>query len=104
MSGETIRQGSDPPSPGVDRSYAPLRTVLISLPLALLAGLIAGLCAALVMVLLRLWAGIPTPMELFGDYYLQHINVNTFMSLLLTLKGNAKTEPLGLALLSMLAI
>jgi DMSO/TMAO reductase YedYZ molybdopterin-dependent catalytic subunit len=108
MSGETIRQGSDvvqPPSPpGADRSYAPLRTVLISLPLALLAGLIAGLCAVLVMVLLRLWAGIPTPMELFGDYYLQHINVNAFISLLMTFKANAKTEPLGLALLSMLAI
>jgi DMSO/TMAO reductase YedYZ molybdopterin-dependent catalytic subunit len=108
MSDETIGPSRDvvQPSPSLaaDRSYTPLRTVLISLPLALLAGLIAGLCAVLVMVLLRLWAGIPTPMELFGDYYLQHINVNTFMSLLLTLKGGAKTEPLGLALLAMLAI
>jgi DMSO/TMAO reductase YedYZ molybdopterin-dependent catalytic subunit len=55
-------------------------------------------------VLLRLWAGIPTPMELFGDYFLQHIDVNTFIHLLTSLKGNAKTQPLGLALLAMIGI
>lgn len=90
--------------PPEDRSFSRAHTMWISLPFALLAGLIASLCSVLVMVLLRLWAGIPTPMELFGDYFLQHIDVNTFIHLLTSLGQHAKTEPLGLALLAMLGI
>ena len=111
MASKKIEQFGDvvPSSPvkKEDRSspaFSSLRTVVISIPLALLAGLIAGLCSVLVMVLLRLWAGIPTPMELFGDYFLQKITVSTFIQLLIRFGPNAKTEPLGLALLAMLGV
>lgn len=114
MSDEQLGQSSDfeqPPLSEEEESsqsrvpvFSTVRTLLISIPLALLAGLIAGLCSVLVMSLLRLWAGIPTPMELFGDYYLQTIDVNAFIRLLMTFKNGPKTEPLGLALLAMIAI
>jgi len=60
--------------------------------------------AVFLMLVLRLTAGIPTPVELFGDYVLKHISVNTFLKLLLTFKSNAKTAPLGLALLGMIGL
>ncbi len=62
----------------------------------------ASLLAVVLMDILRLAAGIPTPAELFGDYVLKHISVNTFIRLLLTYGSHAKTAPLGLALLGMI--
>jgi DMSO/TMAO reductase YedYZ molybdopterin-dependent catalytic subunit len=79
-----------------------VRVVLISSLAALLAGLMASLLSALVMGLLRIGLGIPSPVELFGDYVLMHIDVNTFIHLLLTYK-HPKTTPLGFALLGMIA-
>ncbi|GHO87853.1 molybdopterin-dependent oxidoreductase [Dictyobacter formicarum] len=81
-----------------------VRTVLFSAVWALVAGLAASLCATLVMGLLRVLAGIPTPVELFGDYVLKHINVDQFIRLLMTYGPNAKTAPLGQALLAMIGI
>src|SRR5260221_12834710 len=75
------------------------RTLLLSAVLAPGAGLAASLTAVVVMGILRLAAGVPTPVDLFGDFILKHINVNVFLRLLLTFGPNAKTEPLGLALL-----
>jgi DMSO/TMAO reductase YedYZ molybdopterin-dependent catalytic subunit len=56
------------------------------------------------MGILSLVAGIPTPIELFGDYVLKHIDVYTFIRLLNMFAPNSKTAPLGLALLAMLVI
>ncbi|GCE19764.1 molybdopterin-dependent oxidoreductase [Dictyobacter kobayashii] len=78
--------------------------MLFSALWALIAGLAASLCAALVMGLLRVFAGIPAPVELFGDYTLKHITVDTFIHLLATFAPNPKTTPLGLALLGMIGI
>ncbi len=90
---------SIPSSPPV--RYTKLRTFLLSALFASGAGLVASLLAVVLMGALRLVAGIPTPMELFGDYVLKHINVNTFIRLLITFGPNAKTLPLGFALLGM---
>jgi DMSO/TMAO reductase YedYZ molybdopterin-dependent catalytic subunit len=70
----------------------------------LVAGLVASLLTVVVMGIMRLVAGIPTPVELFGDYVLKHIDVNTFIKLLMTFAPTPKTTPLGLALLGMVAI
>jgi DMSO/TMAO reductase YedYZ molybdopterin-dependent catalytic subunit len=48
--------------------------------------------------------GAPTPVALLGDYVLKHIDVNTFLRLLLAFGPNAKKGPLGLALLGMIAV
>src|SRR5438105_5195219 len=69
---------------------------------ALGSGLLASLLAVVLMGVLRLAAGIPTPVELFGDHVLKNIDVNTFIRLLITFGPNAKTLPLGFALLGMI--
>ncbi len=78
--------------------------MLVAAFAALGGGLLASLMAVVLMGILRLAAGVPTPVELFGDFVLKHISVNTFLQLLLTFKSNAKTAPLGLALLGMLGL
>ena len=69
---------------------------------ALGAGLAASLMAVVLMGILRLTAGIPTPVELFGDHVLKLLSTGTFLRLLIAFGRNAKTEPLGLALLGMI--
>ncbi|GCF10265.1 molybdopterin-dependent oxidoreductase [Dictyobacter arantiisoli] len=85
-------------------TFSRWRTLIVSGGFALLAGLIASLCATLVMGILRLWIGVPTPVELFGDFVLVHIDVNTFIHLLISFGSNSKRGPLGLALLAMVGI
>ncbi|GER88617.1 hypothetical protein KDW_27790 [Dictyobacter vulcani] len=92
-----------PATPPGSGGFSKTRTVLLSAGWALVAGLAASLCATLVMGLLRLLAGIPTPVELFGDFVLKHIDVGTFIRLL-KLTNNSKAVPLGQALLGMIAI
>ncbi|HJT55768.1 MAG TPA: molybdopterin-dependent oxidoreductase [Ktedonobacteraceae bacterium] len=70
----------------------------------LFAGLIAALLSVVLMGLLRLLAGVTTPVELFGDYVLKHLSVYQFVNLLLRFSPNAKTVPLGLTLLGMIAL
>lgn len=84
--------------------YSRKQTLFLSALLAPGAGLAASLTAVIVMGILRLALGMPTPVELFGDFVLKHINVNTFLKLLITFGPNAKTVPLGLALLGMIAV
>ena len=84
--------------------YSTPKTLLVSALLALVAGLLASFVAAIVMIFLRLVAGIPTPVELLGDFYLLHINVHVFIGFLNKFAPNPKTAPLGLALLGMLAL
>lgn len=85
-------------------TYTRRQSLFLAALLALGAGLAASLTAVVVMGILRLALGIPTPVELFGDFVLKHISVNTFLKLLLTFGPNAKTEPLGLALLGMIGL
>jgi len=78
------------------------KNLVISGVSALGAGLAASLMAVVLMGILRLTAGIPTPVELFGDHVLKLLSTGTFLRLLIAFGRNAKTEPLGLALLGMI--
>jgi DMSO/TMAO reductase YedYZ molybdopterin-dependent catalytic subunit len=75
---------------------------------ALVAGLLAGLVATLVSVVcmgaLRLLAGIPTPVELLGDFILKKLPVSRFVDMLVYFQPNPKLAPLGLTLLGMIAL
>lgn len=86
------------------RTYNGFRKILILGASGLVAGLVASLLTVVVMGVMRLVAGIATPVELFGDYVLKHIDVNTFIKLLMTFAPTPKTTPLGLALLGMVII
>ena len=68
------------------------------------AGFLASLVAAALMGMLRLEAGIPTPVELFGDHVLKLLPAGRFVQFLITFGRNAKTEPLGLTLLGMIGL
>lgn len=70
----------------------------------LAAGLLASLLTVVAMGTWRVAFGTPTPVELFGEFYLKHINVRTFIQLLSTFKDDPKTGPLGLALLGMIGV
>ena len=78
--------------------------VLWAQRLTFLAGLVGSLGAALVMILLRLTVGAPTLPELVGERILPLLNVDTFIKLLVTFQPHPKTGPLGLALLSQIAL
>ncbi len=71
---------------------------------ALGAGLIAALLTVVLMGILRVVAGVPTPVELFGDHVLKLLSVYQFVDLLLKFSPNSKTIPLGLTLLGMIAL
>src|SRR6266699_1985168 len=58
---------------------------------ALAAGFAASLMAAALMGVLRLEAGIPTPVELFGDHVLKLLPAGRFVQFLITFGRNAKT-------------
>jgi DMSO/TMAO reductase YedYZ molybdopterin-dependent catalytic subunit len=90
--------------PDAPQGYARLRTFVSSFICALFSGFVASILAVVMMGVLRIWAGVATPMELFGDFVLKHIDVNTFIRLLLTFAPNSKTTPLGLALLGMIGV
>src|SRR5579859_1713285 len=91
-------------SPGLPQTYRKLRTFLVSALLAPGAGLTASLIAVLVMGILYFTLGAPTPVTLLGSYILKHINVDTFIHLLITFGAYSKKGPLGLALLGMIAV
>ena len=86
----------------------PPRNRFIALFSALAACLFAGLVASLVSVLsmgmLRLFAGIPTPVELFGDFVLKLLPASRFVDMLVRFQPNPKLAPLGLTLLGMIAL
>src|SRR5579859_4423742 len=68
-----------------------MRAVFTTMLLALVAGLAASLLTVVLMGILRLAAGVATPVELFGDFVLKHISVDTFLRLLITFGPNAKS-------------
>src|SRR5437763_16852292 len=71
---------------------------------ALGAGLLASLLRLVLMGILRLAAGIPTPVELFSYHVLKLLSADTFVNLLVKFAPNSKTIPLGLALLGMIGL
>ncbi|MGO8950787.1 MAG: molybdopterin-dependent oxidoreductase [Ktedonobacterales bacterium] len=72
--------------------------------IALLAGLLGSLAAVVVMGILRLWWGSPTPPELVGERVLPLMTADQFVALLLQFQPHPKTGPLGLALLGQCVI
>ncbi|HLI07597.1 MAG TPA: molybdopterin-dependent oxidoreductase [Ktedonobacteraceae bacterium] len=76
--------------------------LLIAALSGLLAGLVACMVAVALMGILRLVFGIPSPVELFGDFALKHMSAGQFVHLLIVFAPNSKTAPLGLALLGMI--
>ncbi|MBV9232159.1 MAG: hypothetical protein JOZ18_22810, partial [Chloroflexi bacterium] len=96
---QSIKQDKQSPAPSAI-NYSKLLIALFALG----AGLLASVMAVVLMGVLRLAAGIPTPVELFGDFLLKHISVDTFIRLLITFSPNSKTAPLGLALLGMIGL
>jgi DMSO/TMAO reductase YedYZ molybdopterin-dependent catalytic subunit len=93
-----------PPVTDTHPRYPLWLRILVAALFAPIAGLVASLAATVMMGILRLAAGIPTPVELFGDFVLKHIDVNTFIHLLERFAPHPKTTPLGLALLGMIAM
>src|SRR5947209_14246644 len=88
----------------VQQQHPALRHVILAALSALSAGLVASLVAVLVMSFLRLVAGIPSPVELFGDHVLKTLTVGQFIQLLIRFSPNPKTTPLGLTLLGMIGL
>ncbi len=85
-------------------SYSSLKQLIVSGIVALCAGLVAGLTSVLLMGILRLVAGVPSPVELFGDRVLKLMSAGQFVGLLIRFGSHAKTAPLGLALLGMIGL
>jgi DMSO/TMAO reductase YedYZ molybdopterin-dependent catalytic subunit len=56
------------------------------------------------MAIVRLAAGVPTPVELFGDHLLKLLPAPRFVDLLVTFSSHSKTTPLGLALLGVICL
>lgn len=81
-----------------------IKRVLLSAFAALSAGLTASLVVVVLMGILRLVAGIPTPVELFGDHILKLLPAPKFVDLLVKFSPNSKTAPLGLTLLGMVGL
>jgi DMSO/TMAO reductase YedYZ molybdopterin-dependent catalytic subunit len=87
-------------SPATHRAH--VGRLLVAVEAALAAGVAASLMAVVLMSILRLEAGVPTLVELFGDHVLKLLSVGQFIQLLIQFGRNAKTEPLSLALLGMI--
>ncbi len=84
-------------------SYSKVRTRILSSVFVLGAGLVASLVTVCVMSVLRVAAGIPTPVELFSYFVLKHLTAPKFVDLQVAFSPNSKTTPLGLAVLGMIA-
>jgi DMSO/TMAO reductase YedYZ molybdopterin-dependent catalytic subunit len=96
-SAENIQASSSLPARGSRVGH-----LLIAALAALGAGLAASLMAVILMGVLRLAAGVPTPVELFGDHVLKLLSAPRFVDLLIKFSPNSKTAPLGLTLLGMI--
>jgi DMSO/TMAO reductase YedYZ molybdopterin-dependent catalytic subunit len=102
---------SDKSTPTSEKALPPSRHApgrvkawLVALLAGLGAGLVAGLVSVVCMLTLRLLLGIPTPIELFGDFVLKRLSAGRFVDMLGFFKPNPKTAPLGLTLLAMVAV
>jgi DMSO/TMAO reductase YedYZ molybdopterin-dependent catalytic subunit len=84
--------------------FLPRKVILLTTLAAFGAGLIASLTSVAIMFVLRVVAGIPTPMELFGDHLLKLLPAPRFVDMLIFFGPHSKTAPLGLALLGMISL
>ena len=91
------------PIPG-GTTYSSLKLLVVSGIAALCAGLVGSLTSVLLMAVLRLVAGVPSPVELFGDHVLKLMPAGQFVGFLIRFGSHAKTAPLGLALLGMIGL
>jgi DMSO/TMAO reductase YedYZ molybdopterin-dependent catalytic subunit len=92
-------------SPVEERSsYSSLKQIIVSSVVALCAGLVASLTSVLLMGILRLAVGVPSPVELFGDRVLKLMQAGPFVDFLIRFGSHAKTYPLGLAILGMIGL
>jgi len=80
------------------------KAILFTTLAALGAGLVASLTSVAVMLVLRVVAGIPTPIELFGDHLLKLLPAARFVDMLVFFGSHSKTAPLGLALVGMIGL
>ncbi len=85
-------------------TYTRVRTIVLSSILALGVAFAASLTTICIMLLLRLLAGIPTPVELFSYFVLNHLTAAKFVDLQVAFQPHSKTSPLGLAILGMLGV
>ncbi len=85
-------------------TYSFFKQLIVSGIAALCAGLVASLTSVLLMAILRLVAGVPSPVELFGDRVLKLMPAGQFVGLLIRFGSHSKTAPLGLALLGMIGL
>jgi DMSO/TMAO reductase YedYZ molybdopterin-dependent catalytic subunit len=85
-------------------ALSPRKAILFTILAALGAGLVASLTSVAIMFVLRAIAGIPTPMELFGDHLLKLLPAPRFVDMLIFFGPHSKTAPLGLALLGMIVL
>ncbi|HXX77254.1 MAG TPA: molybdopterin-dependent oxidoreductase, partial [Ktedonobacteraceae bacterium] len=84
--------------------YSPRKAITITLVAALGAGLVASLASVFTMLILRVAAGIPSPVELFGDHLLKLLPAPRFVDMLVFFSPHSKTTPLGLAMLGMISL
>ncbi len=84
--------------------YSTRKALTLTLFAALGAGLVASLTSVVTMLILRIAAGIPTPVELFGDHLLKLLPAPRFVDMLVFFSPHSKTTPLGLALLGMIGL
>lgn len=77
---------------------------LIALAASLGSGLVASLLSVVCMGVLRLLAGIPTPVELLGDFVLKRLPASRFVDMLVFFSPNSKLAPLGLTLVGMIGL
>lgn len=106
MSNQSVIAPLEHPEPQMPQKAHGLRgrTVLTVLAASLGAGLVASLVSVGCMGLLRLFAGVSAPPELFGDFILKRLPAPRFVDMLLRFAPNPKLETLGLALLGMLGL
>ena len=95
------KQGPDVPPGSRRRRFIALLTAAVA---SLLAGLVASLVSVVCMGVLRLLAGIPTPVELLGDFILKTLPAPRFVDMLSLFQPNPKLTPLGLTVLGMIAL
>ena len=84
--------------------YSTRKQIMVFSIAALCAGLVASLVAVLLMAVLRLLAGVPSPVELFGDRVLKLMQAGPFVEFLIRFGSHSKTAPLGLAILGMVGL
>src|ERR1700687_3296567 len=98
---QTVDESSNAPGRA---SYSSLKQIIVSSIAALCAGLVASLASVLLMAVLRFVAGVPSPVELFGDHVLKLMQAGPFVGFLIRFGSHAKTPPLGLATLGMICL